>query len=934
MRYVIICILIFSLSEICAETWPNFSDAGLEEVDSAIYYHRLGISMYGKGDFESSIKYFFKSVDLKKQMNYEQKSIANTLMNIGVIYRKMWDYEKAIDLLNQAQQVYENSRDTLKTAITLLNKGNVYADLGDNQQAFEQYKQSANLMELTADEYNASVVYNNMGSNYFDIKEYEKALEAFTKSLELLKQNNTWTGGEIVTKNMANVYAELDSIDLADSFYHKGLQYYSAINEANLKKGYFILDYGMFLFQHGDKEKGFSFINEAGKTLRSILGEKHPELAEYYLDIGQLYLDDNNHDLALAYLQKALIELIPEFNSENLTDNPGRTQTSSDIVLLGIFKRKSIAIYQKFLQTGDEEILEAGYQCALKGINILEDLRKGYVSEKSKLLLMELEKEIYPVAILSALKLHEHTDYENYKEEAFTIAERSKASVLLTSLKTMEARDFGGIPEHLIRREFQLKKNIALYDEKLYEESKFNDPDSNKIRFWENKLYGLKNQYYNLIDTFEKDYPGYYELKYKPETILTQHIKDILKRDEALIEYCVSGDKIISFFITKNKFDYHIEMLDNTDISNLEKLIKQLNGNRFSNHESQTFTTFVKNSNLFYKKLIAPYKHEIKNKSLIIIPDGQLAYLPFEVLVTDDTRNTYDNQKYSSIPYLIRTNSISYAHSATLLFKAKASNSYQKRQLIAFAPKYDLPENIPSFVPLFRQKYLNQLYPLPGSKEEVTIVQKIIGGQVFIDDEATEANFKKNASDYDILHLAMHTVIDNDDPMFTKMVFTQTEDEEEDNFLNTYELYNMKLPARMAVLSSCNSGTGKLQKGEGVISLARGFMYAGCPSVTMSLWEVEDKSGAHLMRYYYENLKKGKSKSEALQLAKLRFLEKADPLKAHPYFWSGFVIIGNHDPLFQKSRNAYFLFGTMILLIGSSIALYHMLKRSKSRKDF
>lgn len=929
MRHVLVFILTFSVSEIFAETWPNFSDTGLDQVDSAIHYHRLGISMYGKGDFESSINYFFKSVDLKKQMNYEQRSIANTLMNIGVIYRKMWDYEKALDLLDQARHVYENSRDTAKIAITLLNKGNVYADLGDNQQALEQYKQSANLMELTDDENNASVVYNNMGSNYFDIKEYEKALEAFKQSIALLEQDHAWTGGEIVTKNIANVYVKLDSIGHAERFFQKGLQFYSAINEPTLKKGYFILDYGMFLFQHGAKEKGFSYINEAGTILRNILGEKHPELAEYYLDIGQLYLDDNNQDLALAYLQKALIALIPEFNDESFTANPGRTQTSSDIVLLGIFKRKSIAIYQKFLQTGDAEILEAGYQCALRGINILEDLRKGYVSEKSKLLLMELEKEIYPVAILAALKLYEHTGYENYKEEAFTIAERSKASALLTSLKTMEARDFGGIPEHLIRREYQLKKNIALYDEKLYEESKFNDPDSNKIKFWESKLYGLKNQYYNLIDTFEKDYPGYFELKYRPETISTQHIKNILQRDEALIEYCVYGEQIISFFVAKNRFDYHIELLDTPANDNLEKFIRQLNGNRFSNHELQSFTTFVKESKFFYKKLIAPYRNEVKSKSLIIIPDGQLAYLPFEVLVSDDTRDTYANQKYSSIPYLIRTNSISYAHSATLLFKAKASPENQQRQLIAFAPKYDLPENIPAFVPLFRQKYLNQLYPLPGSKEEVTIVQKIIGGQVFIDDEATEANFKKNAGDYDILHLAMHTVIDNDDPMFTKMVFTQTEDDEEDNFLNTYELYNMKLPARMAVLSSCNSGTGKLQKGEGVISLARGFMYAGCPSVTMSLWEVEDKSGAHLMRYYYENLKKGKSKSEALQLAKLRFLENADPLKAHPYFWSGFVVIGNHDPLFQKNRYNYLVFGIVILLIGGIIALYRMFIKSK-----
>jgi CHAT domain-containing protein len=241
---------------------------------------------------------------------------------------------------------------------------------------------------------------------------------------------------------------------------------------------------------------------------------------------------------------------------------------------------------------------------------------------------------------------------------------------------------------------------------------------------------------------------------------------------------------------------------------------------------------------------------------------------------------------------------------------------------LAFAPKYDYPGDLPKKLPIIRQQYLDQLYPLPGSKEEVHSINKIIGGQVFIDENATEHNFKQNAGKYDILHLAMHTIVDTDDPMYTKMVFTQTNDSVEDNFLNTYELYNMNLSARMAVLSSCNTGKGRLQKGEGVISLARGFMYAGCPSVTMSLWEVEDKSGSILMKYYYEFLKKGESKAEALQSAKLKFLDGADPLKSHPYFWSGFVVIGNHDSLFRNNLSTAWMYGVILLMTLTGAGLY------------
>lgn len=928
MKYFFIGILLFGLMDSKAESWSELTNSKVVEDDSAIVYHRRGIHLYKQGDFENSVRSFYQSVKRKRQMNYEETSIANTLMNIGVLYRKMWDYEKAIEYLNEALTIFENNNDTNKIAIVLLNKGNIYADLGDNQKALEQYKQSSNFIEKTN---YASIIYNNIGSNYMEISDYEKALESFKKSIALLDSGMNWKANELVMKNIANVYVLLDSVRKANSFYQKGLDYYTENNDHNsLKKGYFYFDYGKFLVEHGDESKGFSYIHEGGRMLKNIYGMKHPDVAEYFMDIGQIYIDNHKYDQALDYLQRALIALVPDFNAESLHENPERTYQSADIVLLGIFKRKAKAIFQKSYENPDINLLKSAYQSAMTGIYILEDLKKGYVSERSKMLLMEHEKEIYPTAILTALKLHELTSYENYKEEAFLIAERSKASTLLESIKTMNAREFGGIPEHLIQREFSLKRNIALYDEKLYEESKINDPDSNKIKFWENKLYGLKNQYYNLIDTFEKDYPGYYELKYKPETISIRDIRDILKPKEALIEYCVSNSNIISFVLTRKKFEFYVDTLDRKTKTKLVKFIRNLHQNRFSESENQNIESFISEAGCFYQKLIAPHEQLIQSRSLIIIPDGQLAYLPFEVLVTEHVNNKAKSNKYNAISYLVKRNAISYAHSSTLLFKAKASHEDQHKELLAFAPKYDYPDRLPKNIPLFRQKYLNQLYPLPGSKEEVNLVQKIIGGRVFMDDDATEANFKKNAAKFDILHLAMHTIINIEDPMFTKMIFTQTNDSEEDNFLNTYELYNMKLSARMAVLSSCNTGSGKLQKGEGVISLARGFMYAGCPSVTMSLWEVEDKSGTRLMKYYYEYLKKGKSKSDALRKAKLKFLENADPLKSHPYFWSGYVVIGNHDSLFQNRTRTYLLIFALVLSVVAGITY---IKTRTSKND-
>jgi CHAT domain-containing protein len=129
----------------------------------------------------------------------------------------------------------------------------------------------------------------------------------------------------------------------------------------------------------------------------------------------------------------------------------------------------------------------------------------------------------------------------------------------------------------------------------------------------------------------------------------------------------------------------------------------------------------------------------------------------------------------------------------------------------------------------------------------------------------------------------------------------------------------------MAVLSSCNSGTGKMQKGEGMMSLARGFIYAGCPSIIMTLWQVADKSSSELMTSFYKYPKRGKSKQEAMRLAKIDYLETADDLTSNPYFWSGFVVLGDGSPIYRKTGFAYWL---MVIVVFAGIMIYFQYRKS------
>ena len=155
------------------------------------------------------------------------------------------------------------------------------------------------------------------------------------------------------------------------------------------------------------------------------------------------------------------------------------------------------------------------------------------------------------------------------------------------------------------------------------------------------------------------------------------------------------------------------------------------------------------------------------------------------------------------------------------------------------------------------------------------------------------------------LHLAMHALTEDAHPLQSKLIFSQTNDTLEDNFLNVYEIYGLDLNAELAVLSACNTGYGTLVRGEGPASLAQAFAYAGCPSVVMSKWRADDAASSTLMIAFFNYLKEGMSKSAALQQAQADYLAAADPAHAHPYFWSNFSVIGSNKPLQTEPSNGW-----------------------------
>jgi len=316
-----------------------------------------------------------------------------------------------------------------------------------------------------------------------------------------------------------------------------------------------------------------------------------------------------------------------------------------------------------------------------------------------------------------------------------------------------------------------------------------------------------------------------------------------------------------------------------------------------------------------------PVQKFLTTEKLIVSPDNILAYIPFEALIS--TSQPRDDLYYRKVDFLLKRYEISYTYSATMFIESDKRRRSFRNPALALAPVYSRTIHRDSVINS-RQVRQDILYDLPYAREEATYVASRLGGELYLNNEARESVYKERASHFPVLHFAMHAVINDNSPAYSRLIFSDFDDGSEDGFLNAYEIYGIPVSAAMVVISSCNTGSGKLRAGEGVMSLARAFINAGSRSVVMSLWEVDDKWGQPVIISFYDNLKTGMSKSHALRKARLDFLENKNTsqFQSHPYYWSTLVLYGNDTPLFYDlDRVAFrlFLITTILVLIGRMV---------------
>ncbi len=919
---LLILVTILSLTSLKLNAYTLTSS---DSIKIANKYYDLGLQYGKKGILDSALFYTQLSVEIYENNTKTDKTfLANAYQSIGIINKLLGKYLEAIKYYDHAEKIYIAENNEFLLALVYMNKANIFKVQQDYSKAETFLNRSVNIFNKDSinNKHRLASAYNNLGNIYLNQKELQKAIKYYLKSIKLKRGSKR---SYATYGNLAICYKNLYNYNLAEIYYqkaiNKAIEYYNDSCNINIALHY--NNYAIFLSEQNDRTQASHYFNLVNKIYINNFGLKHPSISDYFNELGNHYVRYNQPDSALVYFQQALIALAPDYNNEDFFTNPSINEVLSKTHFLTALKNKANILSELGNQKKDTEYLKQSLITYDLAIDVIGKIRSGYISEESKLFLADNEFETFSKALQTCFDLYQLTKGKIYLEKAINYSEAGKSAILTEALQNNQALNIGGIPDSLLLQEKKLEKSIWGYEELIYEETKKKSPDQNKLEYWNKYLFEEKQQYDHLISYLEDHYEEYFSLKHVKNNFTIKQLQKNLKHKDLLLEYFFTNDRLYTFTISKHHSDIYVNKIDSLFHHHLDKLLASLSNNNFSEHGYDEFNQYQESSLYIYNQLLKPFENKIKHKNLIIVPDGKLAYLPFEVLISE--KNSYDRINYKDLPYLLYNHQFSYSYSAQFLMDNKKQKTAIKK-LAAFAPTYNNINSLPENYSSFRQEYREKLFPLKGIKVEVETIAKLLNGDSYIGNEANEKTFKEIAADYDILHLAMHTIMDDTNPMYSKMAFTQHVDSTEDGFLNTYELYNMHLNSRMAVLSSCNSGSGKLHRGEGVMSMARGFIYSGCPSIIMTLWTVEDKSGVKLMTKFYEKLLNGKSKSDALQESKIDFIQNADQLKSHPYFWSGYVVIGNNSALFNSHLKYFIYLGIIVVLIITGI----LVKRRKN----
>ena len=887
-------------------------------------YFDAGWVYAAKGQLGKALQLNEKSLEIR-QLLYGENNLntGNTINMIGWCYNRMGYHIKALEYYKRSLKIRINKLgDTHpNVASSYLAIGNLYMELNQSEKAIRYLEEGSRIWIAKFGESDRALVrnYNSLAQVYKAKKDTLKSIANLNKAIEVANKRlekyhpellHTYRLMAQLQKKQQKVENQFESLKKAVEIAIKSY----GVNHANY--GYIISDLAEYHKLNNDSETALKLHQQALNTLQNALGAKHEGVAKQHIFIGNIYLDQNLPNKSITEYKKALGHPQNEL-SQILKDS---SKINENLTTVTALTKIGQIFHAQWLQNiEDISSLKTSLQTTERAISLIEQIRKKYQADADRQKLFEDASKVYENGIAMAIRLYNITGDESYLKKGFQFSEKSKAFVLINSLNENIAIKFADLPDSIFEKEQLLKAEISHLETRVLRAKV--SGNLQQIETFQSELFRLTNELEALQANLEKTYPKYYELKYNQEWLDSDDvIKQLTNKKTAVLEYFVSDTIIYSFVITDEGLS--LKSIKNSSFlkEDITKLKQAVGDFDFINkNAAKADRQYSESAYNLYKNLLLPSLQLLKpeTENLIIISSGILNTLNFEVFLTQE-QNLTNKIDYTSLPYLLKDYQISYAYSTNFHLKTnRLKNKKYSGTYAGFAPIFNYPETgIDSTEKLSKLKYssLNQL-TLPGAAEEVIQTSKLLNGDHWIGTRATESLFKDKASEYNILHLATHGLVNNDRPLLSELLFSS--DSLNDGLLSVAEIYGLSLNAELAVLSACDTGIGKSTKGEGTLSISRAFSYAGCPSVMMSLWKIPDKTTGQLMLNLYQSMQEKSQKAASLRSAKLDYINSvANVDKAHPYYWGAFVLMGDHGEikLEQKSSNTYWWIAAVIII--------------------
>jgi CHAT domain-containing protein/tetratricopeptide (TPR) repeat protein len=847
---------------------------------------------YNSSDFISAEKTLMQLLD--PQLKVPPAFLPYIYCNLGVTNTALGRYGDAINFYNKGEAATRTHSDSVNYLSEIyINKGLILEYNRSFREAIDYLEKGIRLNEKYSDIkdqafFNISVGYQNLGILYYEMNDYDKALEFSMKSYSL-KTKNKLEGLPLVIFNIAKCNAKKSNFAKAEEYFQKSIGLMISENGPEfyrLPEIYF--EYSRLLYTLNRKDESLRLLKKSLEIYLNKYGEKYTLTSYSYRLLGDYYRNQAVYDSALIFYQKSLMTIVPGFNNPDISINPSCDTSLYDIRLLENLKAKALALKLLATEQKDRDAKISTLSNSLETISlvsiVLGRIRENLTEENSMITLADDEKETWISAVGIAGSLYDLTGSPELLERMYSFAQKAKASVLQNEISENDILNSPSVPDSLRRKLSMLTANIDGLNRLIAEESQITKPDQRKLTLLKDEVFSLKKDIGKVRSEVYAIFPESQNLLAKTEPLSLQKIREQLAKGQTILDYSLSNNsaggkrKLFIFVISSHGTSFVATEVDSA-FSRDAAIIQAANTPAMASDymparkQSHNEALFRMNQVLF-----EPVKKLVMGKRIIIIPDEELAFLPFEAFLSKMPTGSEE------IHYLLNDYAISYAYSSSLIF-SRSGKFTKVEEVFAFSPDYGSG---------FSGGSAQKLY---GADEEIASLYKWFGGEGYIGPRATETNFRRMIVKPAIFHLAMHSIPDTLNSRFSFLLFDSHSDTAGDGRLYNYEISLLRIKSPMVVLSACNSGTGTLYHGEGLMSLARGFILAGASSVIRTSWEVNDQTSSEIIGSFYKYLSRGMAKDEAMRRARLDYIKSSPPAYAGPYYWAAYEVLGDPSPV-------------------------------------